>query len=376
MRIIVEMEKLLEMEFFENTVLIDGLCNHMKPAINRMKQGVFTENQYIDMLEEKYSKIYKATIKACDFLKEELHIEKLPEGELGFIALYFCVAIEQQKDEEEKLSVYVACPHGMGTSHMLAVHLKKEFPQLMVQKIISTADIKEEELIKEGIDFIISTAKLNLTFPNVYVNSILTETDKKMISAMIKNVDKKKKLNPAKTVKPVKRVGREDIEYMTLLGQEILQVLDNIKISTGENIKNKEQLIDYAGRLFARNDSMAAEITFALNKRENIASTFIPSMNVLFLHCETKGVRHCRFGFVYLKDEIIENGQPIKGAILMLVPQGDVSKAYREIMSEISGALAEKDQIITYLFEKNRNAVEAELETSLGNYYENKMKRR
>lgn len=376
MRIIVEMEKLLEMDFFENTVLIDGLCNHMKPAINRMKQGVFTENQYIDMLEEKYSKVYAATIKACDFLKEELHIKKLPEGEMGFIALYFCVAIEQQKDEAEKLSVYVACPHGIGTSHMLAVHLKKEFPQLMVQKIISTADLKEEELIKEGIDFIISTAKLNLSFPNVYVNSILTETDKKMISAMIKNIDKKKSLAPTKTVKPVKRVGREEIEYMTLLGQEILQVLDNIKISTGENITNKKQLIDYAGGLFARDDTMAAEITFELNKRENIASTFIPSMNVLFLHCETKGIRHCRFGFVYLKDEIIEDEQPIKGAILMLVPQKDVNKVYREVMSEISGALAEKDQIITYLFEKNRNAVEAELETSLGNYYENKMKRR
>ena len=346
MRIIAEMEILLEMEFFENAVLIDGLCNHMKPAINRMKQGVFTENQYIDFLEEKYSKVYVATIKACEFLKEELHIKKLPEGEMGFIALYFCVAVEQQKDKEEKLSVYVACPHGVGTSHMLAVHLKKEFPQLMVQKIISTAEIKEEELIEEGIDFIVSTAKLNLTFPNVYVNSILT------------------------------RIGREDIEYMTLLGEEILQVLDNIKISTGENIKNKKQLIEYAGELFARNETTATEITFALNKRENIASTFIPSMNALFLHCETKGIRHCRFGFVYLNDEIIEDGQPIKGAILMLVPQGDGSKVYREVMSEISGALAEKDQIITYLFDKNRNAVEAELETSLGNYYENKMKRR
>ena len=132
---------------------------------------------------------------------------------------------------------------------------------------------RKKNLIEEGIDFIISTAKLNLTFPNVCVNSILTETDKKMINAMIKNVDKKKKKIRQKTVKPVKRVGREDIEYI-LLGQEILQVLDNIKISTGENIKNKEQLIDYAGRLFARNDSMAAEITFALNKRENIASIF------------------------------------------------------------------------------------------------------
>ena len=60
----------------------------------------------------------------------------------------------------------------------------------------------------------------------------------------------------------------------------------------------------------------------------------------------------------------------------MLVPQRDGSKVYREVMSEISGALAEKDQIITYLFDKNRNAVEVELETSLGNYYENKMKRR
>ena len=64
MRIIAEMEILLEMEFFENAVLIDGLCNHMKPAINRMKQGVFTENRYIDFLEEKYSKVYVATIKS------------------------------------------------------------------------------------------------------------------------------------------------------------------------------------------------------------------------------------------------------------------------------------------------------------------------
>ena len=53
---------------------------------------------------------------------------------------------------------------------------------------------------------------------------------------------------------------------MTLLGEEILQVLDNIKISTGENIKNKKQLIEYAGELFARNETTATEITFALKQ--------------------------------------------------------------------------------------------------------------
>lgn len=55
----------------------------MKPAINRMKQGVFTENQYIDFLEEKYSKVYVATIKACEFLKEELHIKNSRKGRWG-----------------------------------------------------------------------------------------------------------------------------------------------------------------------------------------------------------------------------------------------------------------------------------------------------
>ena len=100
MRIIAEMEILLEMEFFENAVLIDGLCNHMKPAINRMKQGVFTENQYIDFLEEKYSKVYVATIKACEFLKEELHI-KNSEMVIGF-----CGRLVEQKNINFLLDIF------------------------------------------------------------------------------------------------------------------------------------------------------------------------------------------------------------------------------------------------------------------------------
>lgn len=60
----------------------------------------------------------------------------------------------------------------------------------------------------------------------------------------------------------------------------------------------------------------------------------------------------------------------------MLIPSVNNHAVYREIMSEISGALAEKDQIITYLMNKNRNAVEAQLEICLGNYYEKIMRRK
>ena len=48
MRIIAEMEILLEMEFFENAVLIDGLCNHMKPSDQSNETRCNYGNQYID----------------------------------------------------------------------------------------------------------------------------------------------------------------------------------------------------------------------------------------------------------------------------------------------------------------------------------------
>jgi hypothetical protein len=45
-------------------------------------------------------------------------------------------------------------------------------------------------------------------------------------------------------------------------------------------------------------------------------------------------------------------------------------------MSEVSGALAEKDQLILDLKERNRQEVELELEDSLGGYYEKIMRKK
>lgn len=374
-KITLNMEKLLDMEFLGNTVLIDGLCNHMKPAVNRIRMGLFAENTHMEMLREKYMDVYQAAVEACGFLKEELQVSEISEEELGFIAMYFCAFIEKQKEEDKHFRVYVACPHGIGTSQMLSVYLKRDFPQLRIQKIVSSADIKVEELVEEEIDLVISTTELDLAFPNVYVSSMLTETDKVMIKTALSNIRKKHKKKPVKGTRKSKKTRRRNIQYMVTLGQEILQVLDNIKLSIGENLQSKADLIEYAGTVFARSEEDAGKITAELYKREELASTFIPGMNVLFLHSETKGVKHCRFGYIYLKEPIAEQELLIRGAVLMLIPKEEGNRVFREVMSEVSGALAEKDQIITYLFQKNRKAVEAELEASLGSYFEKIMKR-
>lgn len=373
MRIMVNMEQLLGIDFLDNQTLIDGLSNHMRPAINRMKMNVFSENGNLDMIKENYGKIYQAVGKACVFLKEELKIDEIPEGELGFIAMYFCVAMEKRNNEEEKISVWVACPHGVGTSHMLSVHLQKEFPELRIQKIVSTAELDEKDIENAGIDLIISTSKLNLSFPNVCVNSVLLGPDKIMIRSKLselKKTRKKIKQTNVEKTKNKKQISRADIEYMVILGREILQVLDNIKISPEVTFEDEKSLIACAGNLFARTEEDAQIITKDLIRREDISSTYIPGMNVLFLHSETRGVKHCRFGYIALKEPVTEKNREIKGAILMLIPKAHDIRIYREVMSEISGALAEKDHIINALYRKDRRSVELQLEESLGNYYE------
>lgn len=59
----------------------------------------------------------------------------------------------------------------------------------------------------------------------------------------------------------------------------------------------------------------------------------------------------------------------------MLIPKAKI-RVYREVMSEISGALAEKEQILAALKRKDRRTVEIHLENSLGTYYETMMRKK
>ena len=59
----------------------------------------------------------------------------------------------------------------------------------------------------------------------------------------------------------------------------------------------------------------------------------------------------------------------------MLVPHEPIQKTiYQEVMSEVSGLLAEDEQMVSYLQDKKRNEVAFQLEKGLGNYYQRVMK--
>ena len=372
---ILKIERLLDMDFLDDRMLIDGLCNHIGPAISRMKMHVRIENHNVDMLKQKYGDIYEAVKSAAKILEREIGVDTICDEELGFIVLHFCAAVEKQRSEGGKVAIVVACPSGVGTSHMLAVHLQKTFSEIVVRKVIATSEVDDDSLREEGVELIVSTVKLNTDFPYVCVNPVLLENDKMVLRNAIKDLKKRRNVQRAKRIRK-KRVRRAAIEYFVTLGEEILQVLENIKISSVDEVVDKEALIARASMLFARNEAYGELIEQDIKAREMIAGTYISTFRMLFLHCMTEGVKHCRFGYVSLKKPLLVGEEIILGAMVMLIPEGEESKRkiYREVMSEVSGSLAENVQIVANLCLKKRNHVSFELEKYLGNYYQRIMK--
>jgi transcriptional antiterminator len=371
---ILKVEQLLDMEFLDDRMLIDGLCNHIGPAMSRMKMNVHIENINVEMLKKNYSNIFEAVKIASKILKAEIGVDSICDEELGFIALHFCAAAEKKNSEGGKVSVLVACPNGIGTSHMLSVHLQKVFPEIMVRKVIAASDIDSEFLVKEGIQLIVSTVHMDIDFPQVCVNPVLMENDRIMIRNAIKDL-RKTQISSNGRIISKRRIRRAEIEYISTLGEEILQVVENVKISSVDSVKDKDELVAAASDLFARNMGYAECIKQGLMEREIIAGTYIASFQTLFLHCQTKAVGHCRFGYVSLKKPLLNKEGIILGAIVMLIPDNKSQlKICQEVMSEVSGSLAENEEIIADLVGKERNKVSFELEKSLGNYYQRIMK--
>jgi transcriptional antiterminator len=371
---ILKVEQLLDMEFLDDRMLIDGLCNHIGPAISRMKMNVHIENHNVEMLKKNYSNVFEAVRIASKILKTEIGIDSICDEELGFIALHFCASAEKKNSEGGKVTVLVACPNGIGTSHMLAVHLQKIFPEIMIRKVIAASDIDSEFLVNEGIQLIVSTVHMEIDFPHVCVNPVLMENDRITIRNAIKDL-KKNQIAQSSRVTLKRRIRRNEIEYFVTLGEEILQVVENVKISTVDSVKDQDELITVASDLFARNPEYADKIKQGLLQREIIAGTYIATFQTLFLHCKTKAVTHCRFGYVSLKKPLLSKEGIILGAIVMLIPDArGQEKIYQEVMSEVSGSLAENEAIIASLIERERNKVSFELEKNLGNYYQRIMK--
>lgn len=369
--IITEVENDFNIEIINKQKLSKDIYNHLVPAISRMSMKLNIRNPLLENIKEQYSEIYHSCENACEILKKITKIDKIPESEVAYIAMHIAAAIEENL-KNENLSVVIACPTGVGTSKLLRVNIKKEFPNLDIKNSISVINIDTKKLKDDGIDFIISTVDLDVDYRYICLNPMFLQKDKIKLKEFIHRYSKQRITK--KIIKKELKCDKDKIKNITNLGTEIISILEEVRVREINNVKTVNDLIGIASSVFAENVNHAKEIKKLLLEREEKSSTYLNGFNMMLLHCKDKKITSCKFGVIRLNEKLIEDGKEINFAIISLIPEKN-TQTQINIMSHINGEIIERESLRNSIMKISEEELTSIIEKILGDLYRKELKR-
>lgn len=369
--IITEVENDFNIEIINKQKLSKDIYNHLVPAISRMSMKLNIRNPLLENIKEQYSEIYHSCENACEILKKITKIDKIPESEVAYIAMHIAAAIEENL-KNENLSVVIACPTGVGTSKLLGVNIKKEFPNLDIKNSISVINIDTKKLKDDGIDFIISTVDLDVDYRYICLNPMFLQKDKIKLKEFIHRYSKQRITK--KIIKKELKCDKDKIKNITNLGTEIISILEEVRVREINNVKTVNDLMGIAGSVFAENVNHAKEIKKLLLEREEKSSTYLNGFNMMLLHCKDKKITSCKFGVIRLNEKLIEDGKEINFAIISLIPEKN-TQTQINIMSHINGEIIERESLRNSIMKISEEELTSIIEKILGDLYRKELKR-
>ena len=369
--IITEVENDFNIEIINKQKLSKDIYNHLVPAISRMSMKLNIRNPLLENIKEQYSEIYHSCENACEILKKITKIDKIPESEVAYIAMHIAAAIEENL-KNENLSVVIACPTGVGTSKLLGVNIKKEFPNLDIKNSISVINIDTKKLKDDGIDFIISTVDLDVDYRYICLNPMFLQKDKIKLKEFIHRYSKQRITK--KIIKKELKCDKDKIKNITNLGTEIISILEEVRVREINNVKTVNDLMGIASSVFAENVNHAKEIKKLLLEREEKSSTYLNGFNMMLLHCKDKKITSCKFGVIRLNEKLIEDGKEINFAIISLIPEKN-TQTQINIMSHINGEIIERESLRNSIMKISEEELTSIIEKILGDLYRKELKR-
>lgn len=164
--------------------LAHGMLVHFKPMLNRLKYQISIKNPLIQQIKHEFPAVYDRTALSVGLMLKQLHIRNMSEDEIGYLALYFQNALEQQVRHQRVLLV---CSSGVGTSHLLKSRIVRAFPDWEIVQIVSSSQLSQAmQEMESSIDLIISTVKLRESeWPVIYVSALFNDDDVKQVTTHI-----------------------------------------------------------------------------------------------------------------------------------------------------------------------------------------------
>lgn len=296
----------IEEDISQDKVLLEGLLNHIKPTIYRIKNHIELENSIYKEILESYSHLFEIAETVIKNLEKSMGV-KFTEDEISFLVIHFKAAMDRNVVRSEKAKVILVCGSGYGTSKLLAQQIKQYYdvdivdiiPKYMLEKVVA----------KECVDLVLTTIDIEKGFtskPIIKLNSILNDEDKKKIESygILKN---SKKISMKSLIEVIRKNSKELNEkslkrdLQSLLegflvddifhdNNTIFDYLRSDRVLINEKVRDWREAIEKVGNLLIKSKSIEESyIKNSIKTIEEFGGYMVLGPQVVFPHARTKG---------------------------------------------------------------------------------------
>jgi mannitol operon transcriptional antiterminator len=387
---VTDLEKLenltLEMiDAFDNTLsaalqtderLVEGLREHMLPALIRMVRKVELKDPFHGELATSYPDLYKKTMRAIAVLSEKTGFTPLP-AEISFIATHFYAALfkmDARKAKRRTPKAALVCVAGIGVSYMAVSQINRRFKGDLDVEISDW----NNSAAWEDKDFIISTVTITDTNkPVVQISPLLTEDDYQAIRNAIGqyDIEDADAILPDEARTPLQGRVVEVVQHL----QAVAALMDTFMVIPVASNVTFEELSRFAGEHFASRPEDAAVIAEDITKREQLYPQTLPQIGIILLHAKTKGTALPLFAVIVPEGGVFTDPYfyGAKSAPVMLVPE-TCNRELTTLMGYISSALVELPEFLEAVQQGNapliRGILDSEFSEPLALYCREKLR--
>ena len=189
-------ESRLAIKFFNRSKLLEALYRHLNPAIYRNLLGLKVINPLTKQFEMEYEDIFKVV--GTEMHKfEEFTDKPFSNDEVAFIAMIVLsnIFVDQEWLTPKTFSAVVVCKSGTSVSQLLTRQLRKLFPMMSFERVLSLREFQMEQ-VKE--DFVFTTIPLNNEKNIFLVSSIMNQSEKDNLKERVENTIQSDNLSKAR----------------------------------------------------------------------------------------------------------------------------------------------------------------------------------
>ncbi len=323
-RIIEIASNALNMELEKDHALLNGLVLHLRPTINRLKYGMTLRNPILDEIKANYPDIFGVAWMCSRVFEKYLDI-KIPESEIGYIAVHLGAAVERNR---KQIRTLVVCHSGIGTSQLLSVRLERSFKEIEIIGIVSSTSITKDLLDKA--ELIISTIPLQIDRPVLVICPLFRKKD---IGKVDEYINQRNKGLVSKSSNDI--YVKKEVFYRS------------------KTFINYEQVINDMCRVLEKKQYIKKGFKQSVISREKMMATEVGN-GIAIPHGEPHEVKKSCIALTVLKHPIKWEKEKVEFVFLICITKQDISKTkaiFRNLYRNM-----DKDEFLDGL-RKNTNAV-------------------